>query len=391
MTPQIARKEVSWQTPDLTSALASFTDARHKTKRDGARRTLILAAGDWRLEYRVLRCAKACFDEVYVLGTRGAERLKLSLFSSGFVRLSGTFDDLGSLTTIRQINDFCERKAIDYILPGDAETTAFLASYGPFLLVPHYPVPPRDVFDRLNDKWRFSGVCADLKIPHPATQHFASGDEFAAWAAQGHLSYPTVIKPLSMNAGKGVKKLDSISDIPAGIKYAPLIAQAYVPGQDYCAFFLCQNGRISRAVSYVKDKKGITFLNDPKITRQAQTIIEHFHYDGVIGFDIRRQENGDFWFIECNPRFWIRMELALIIGIDFIYPDHAETNDVYANEPLSETIPILSPRNLIKSLIRPWKLSRHEFGVLSYLARDPVVNILSAFSDRAVPAENFFE
>jgi predicted ATP-grasp superfamily ATP-dependent carboligase len=375
--PQAAATAVGAETGPMAD------DKPIKTASARARSALILAQGDWRLEYRVLRCAAECFDRVYVLGAGASAMLRLSRFCSGFFRLKGSFSDADQAATVVEINRLCDALGIDRILPAGPGTTRFLTGHGPLLVAPHYPVPPREVFDILNDKWRFAGLCASLGVPHPPTRYFATRAEFAELAERDRAAYPLVMKPLRMAGGRGVTKLNNLTDFSRSTKYEPLIVQDYVPGDDYCCFFFCRNGTITASITYLKTTAGVVFVDVPEITQTAVKFIEHFHYNGVIGFDILRSHTGEIAFIECNPRFWIRIELPMIFGLNFIDVDLLSVSDPIG---INNEIPMLSPRHLAKALFTPWRLSRNDLALIKYLSSDPLPNamqrIANAFSPR---------
>jgi predicted ATP-grasp superfamily ATP-dependent carboligase len=339
--------------------------------RDRTRRALILAEGP-RLQYRVLRCAAEYFNEVYILGTPESTKLRLSRFCTKFFRFSGSFDVIDA-TSIAQVNALCERLSIDWILPSCSVTTRFLTSHNRHLVSPHYPVPSREVFDVLDDKWRFSGLCANLGIPHPRTLWFATSKDFLAAATDGLFSYPLVIKPLGMWGSFGVKKIDSPAEVPVEVGYEPILVQDYVPGRDSCAFFMCRDGRIITSIEYIRTPRGVTFARNAEVERNAKVIIEHLRYNGVIGFDVRRSQDGDISFIECNPRFWYRMDLAMILGVNFVALGCSDTQP----EGFSE-VTILAPRRLVRTMFTPWRLGFYDIAFLKYLARDPLLNTLVA-------------
>lgn len=375
------RKGLIGEDADLGCRVTPVDPVETATPKTGTRRALMLAHGDRPLEYRVLRCMSECFDDVFVLGTPGSAQIQFSRFCAGFFHLSGSFEGADGLAAIPQINALCERLSVDLILPSEPVSTRFLAAYGCFLRAPHYPVPPAETFDNLNNKWNFARVCAELGVPHPATRYFTTPAQLAAEAAAGRVVFPVVIKPLSLSGGRGVRVLRRKQDVADAAVYQPLLVQDYIPGDDYCAFFLCRNGEAVISVTYVLvDGGGVLFTAEPEIERHARLIIEHFRFDGVIGFDARRRKTGEIFLIECNPRFWFRMELALLLGLNFA--DTTFFTRQSAVQPRLGGIRMLSKRRVLARALTPWRLTRHDMALLRYLGRDPVVNLMYRFGKR---------
>jgi predicted ATP-grasp superfamily ATP-dependent carboligase len=364
---------------NLNTLSAARRRQRVTSSRVNDRRALILSDG-WRLQYRVLRCAAEHFDEVYILGTRDASPLKFSPFCKEWFNFSGSFQ-LVDAAAIAQVNNLCARLSIDCVLPSCSTTTRFLTSHNGYLISPHYPVPSRESFDVLDDKWRFSCLCVKLGIPHPRTRYFATREGLLDKADQ--LKCPLVIKPHNRSASIGVKRIEATAKIPAEIGYRPVLVQDYIPGRDFSAFYLCRNGQITISIAYIRTPSGIAFHHDAETERYAKIIIEYLRYNGVIGFDVRRGEDGGVWFIECNPRFWYRMDLAMIAGINFIA---AGCSGIKPRGSINGAF--RAPRSLLRGLFTPWRLGAYDIAFLKYLARDPLLS--SLFALRNVFGANHF-
>ena len=341
---------------------------------NSSKRALIIANG-FRLQYRVLRCAAAYFEDVFVLGAGEASSLRHSSQCTDYFPFPKSFSEMSDDEIITTINDVCDELAIDCIVPSCAVTTRFLAVHGNDLLAPHFPVPAQSVFDVLNDKWRFAGLCAELDVPIPKTKCFSSLEELAAAMSRGNLTFPLMIKPLGMWGSFGVSRIDAPSQFPNKCSFAPILTQEYIAGEDVCAFYICKNGVILASVCYLKTDKGVTFMIAPEIDRQAKNMIRFLDYDGVIGFDVRREPNGNIFFIECNPRFWYRMDLAFLAGLNFVELGWRDRNFVHTT---IDRIEIRSPKHVLLGLLTPWRLSRYDKSFLKYMIGDPLPNMLVA-------------
>jgi biotin carboxylase len=335
------------------------------------KRALVLASGP-RIQYRVLRCASECFDEVYILGEDDAYLLKRSRFCERFIAFAGDFSNLQQ-ADLAEIRRLCAVHDIDMVLPSCSRTTRLLTIHGAQIGAPFYPVPAQDTFDALDDKWRFAGVCKDLDLPVPVTRRFETMADLHRDPELERIGFPLILKPAAMSGGYGVRRIDSAEALPEHLNYSPIICQEYIPGEELSSFYLCDAGRIVASFSYRRTLTKLEEIRVPLIDEHARTLIEHFGYRGVIGFDIRRQPDGRIAFIECNPRFWYHMEVAMLAGLNFVTLG-CRLRDAEGGPADPETLKIRSPRRLCGNLLTPWRLNRAERAYLRYIIRDPAIS-----------------
>ncbi|WP_162559741.1 ATP-grasp domain-containing protein [Methylobacterium radiodurans] len=352
--------------PDIGSCKERLAGGGVRT----ARKALLLAEG-FRLQYRVLRCATEAFDEIYVLGTGEAAQLRHSRACTRYIPahepLSALFEHRGEA-----LNVLCAKHHIDCVLPSCSSTTRLLAAHGSHLQTPHFPVPAPDTFAALDDKWEFAQVCAALGLPAPPTRLFATANELRQAAEDRTVTFPLMIKPTAMWGSYGVQRLDTPEQIPDKLSFSPVLCQDYLPGDDLCVFYLCQAGQILETFRYRRTTVGVESVEEPEVDHHAAALIRHFGYDGVIGFDVRRTPDGRVAFIECNPRFWYRMDVAMVTGVNFVTLGCA-TSPVPRG--LQGNFLIRSPSRLVLGLLKPWGLNRLEWSYLGYLSRDLGANL----------------
>jgi hypothetical protein len=281
-------------------------------------RALVLAAGA-RLQYRTLRCAAECFDAVFVLGTGDAWPLRYSVACSGFTHAGVRTGDF-ELLEVGFVNAVCKRLHIDVVLPSDGETTRWLGAHGPDLAVQCYPVPSAEVFDTLDDKFRFGALCDQLGVPVPKTGLLNDARSLAVALDADVIRLPAVAKPTRMWGSFGVVKLEppTARHVAESINYAPILVQDYIIGRDISAFFLCRKGKIRAAVIYEKTRNSVNFFRCDPVVSLSRKVIEYLKFDGVIGFDIRERPDGALFFLECNPRFWYSMDAVRRGGLNFV-------------------------------------------------------------------------
>jgi hypothetical protein len=358
-----------------------------------ARSCALILADEWRLPYRTLRCAARCFDQVYILGSRGARPLARALSCRTFFDLpSGRF---GS-SSVSSIKELCDDLHVDVVMPGDTLTTRFLTAHAALLGSTSYPLPDTATFDLLNDKSTFLDLCRRLDIPTPMTEVFSERQQLLDRLLKGALKLPVVAKPTTMEGNRGVKILlpGKACEVAAGLEYAPIMVQTFISGRDLCAFYLCRRGTVEAEVLYHNSGHFLEFIEIRDVGRHCRRIIQATNYTGVIGFDIRQRENGALYFLECNPRFWYNMDLVMLAGLNFVELGLADAKPRQARG--------LAGKVMIRpaGLLRPSPAPRGGFGsrlaVLGYLADDlPMMVSIglnkisrSAFGERiAAPAK----
>lgn len=352
--------------------MSLFANNFEKTIRQRQPSVLILASG-WQLAYKTLRCAAACFDRVYVVGTKEACPLALSLCCQSFHKLP--FEEGFGAASIPFIIRLCEDLRIDWVIPSDSPTTRFLTGAAAMLGPKSYPVPNTAIFDQLYNKDTFAALCQKLSLAIPRTEVLPGLHQVRERFRDGHLALPLVLKPINREGGDGVVVLRSEDALERvdGLQYSPIMAQEYVEGWDVCAFYLCQEGQVKREAVYYHGGYFIEFIEDQRIGDQCRKIIEATNYSGVIGFDFRQRDDGTFVFLECNPRFWYNMELAMLAGANFVRAgvEGPSLDEQPFNASLVGKV-VIRPTGLLKKLPARGSRSRQEIrlAVLNYLVAD---------------------
>lgn len=328
-------------------------------------RALILAEG-FRLQYRVLRCAAECFDQVYVLGSGEARKLKRSRYCTEYFHCTGPLDSLFA-DRHSGVRELMEDHQINFILPSCSDTTRLLTIFGRDLKIPHYPVPDFETFEALSCRGEFNVICRNLGFPTPKTRNFASAGDLYEAAQLGELTFPLTTEPFWIQGGSRTHKFDNVEQIPMDLGYAPILCQDFVAGTSQRAFYLCWGGRILESFAYCQANSGVAGIDVPDVDVLARTLVDHLGYDGIIGFDVRRKPDGSFVFIECNPHFWHCMDVAMVSGVNFVELGYRIRQDA---TPRARQFHVRSPAKLLGNAIRPWSLNTVERAYLSYLGRD---------------------
>lgn len=65
--------------------------------------------------------------------------------------------------------------------------------------------------------------------------------------------------------------------------------------------------------------KAIPYHLPPDLIKQIDSLMNNYDWDGVMMFELKEcSDSGEMFAIECNPRFWGPLQLALDNGVDFV-------------------------------------------------------------------------
>lgn len=335
-----------------------------------ARRILLLCSLIT-LPYRVMRCAAAAGAKVYVLGNGSSKGLGYSRhcrkFISNELPVTGERDPSLAVEINRWILEF----GIDMVLPGDALAMRSLLAIKDLIGAPCFPAPDLRQFDFLNNKWNFTNLCKDLGIPCPDSILVGDRAELLAKIENSRLEFPVIAKPLSLDASQGVFKLDA-GNVHAQAKrifYNPIIVQEFIPGEDIGASVYCEQGEIVSFIAHRLKRATYETLDDPAIKPTIAQIARHQRLSGVFNFDMRRTPDNRILYLECNPRFFFKMNLSMIAGINFVARGLGRTDVPSA---VAQGTKVRMPKALVASLFTPWVLGGRDLKMLSYLVSDPI-------------------
>lgn len=168
----------------------------------------------------------------------------------------------------------------------------------------------------LDDKLLACELAASLDIPQP--KRYSSPKEVDM--------FPAVLKRPFGQGGDSVyfprnaKALDYL--VRTSGRY--LLTQ-FIEGDNICIDALRWDG-FFHAEAYrviVPKGKGVSRLrisvDAPKAVEYVERMLNAVDYKGVCGFDFRKNPDGEFFFLECNPRFSGGIESAIASGFDIPY------------------------------------------------------------------------
>jgi glutathione synthase/RimK-type ligase-like ATP-grasp enzyme len=324
------------------------------------------------MPYRVMRCAHAAGARVWVLGNKDAHGLAHSRYCQKFFLTDCKLDGEPWSETAAEINRYAGELAIDLVLAGDAPSTRTLIALQHSIRPRCFPMPDLYWFDRLNNKWEFTGICQKLGIRTPPTRLLPHRDAVLHEIVTNRQQLPAVAKPLSLEGGHGVVVLtrgDIVRQVHA-INYTPVLLQDFIEGEDVGASVYCESGRVLSFIAHKLARKTYSTFHSEEIRNAVTRIMAHAGSDGVYNFDLRRTTDGRLYFLECNPRFFYKINLSMVAGMNFTQPG------IDPGIAMPETVPdgrrVRMPLALAVDLVKPWALSSRDVAMMKYLYSDPV-------------------
>lgn len=344
----------------------------HSARRVGRPYNVLMLSNQFRFAYRILRCFQAAGADVHVLGAEGSRGLRFSRFCASFRdRVNGRGDDLGPL--IQEVNSIIAELDVDLVISGDHFMMRPLIQMAPGLDAPCFPMLSIEQFDLLNNKWRFTQLCGSLGIRCPRSQLFADVSALSRALKSGEISIPFVVKPLDFDGSHGVLSILRASDLNKldSIQYSPIILQEFVDGADVAASVYCDHGEIKAFLAHrLKRATYFTFWSD-EIRADVEKIVVATKARGIMNFDMRIASDGTVYWLECNPRFFFWVHMALLAGIPFV---EFGLPDLRVSGP--STLPTGTDVRFLKAaavaLARPWRLTKRDFGYLRFALADPI-------------------
>lgn len=344
-----------------------------------ARPRLLLVSALVSMPYRVMRVAEDAGAEIYVLGNAMSAALAHSRACKKFivtdVPISGERNPALAAEIERRSHEF----GIDMVLPGDVQATRALIAARDLIETPLFPMPTLEQFDRLNNKWFFTQMCGELGILTPQSRAIADAAALRAEISAGRVRLPAIAKPINHDGGLGVIRLDADNALAQTMKvdYGPIIVQEFIEGRDIGASIYCERGEIKAFIAHELRRATYTSLDDPHIYRALAKIAAHTGIDGVFNFDMRLAPDGTVYYLECNPRFFFKINLSMLAGINFVRLGlNAGGNAATALKPGAA---VRMPKALAEAALKaPWTITRRDLKMLWYLWGDPVSTLREA-------------
>lgn len=205
--------------------------------------------------------------------------------------------------------------------------------------LPEKLIIPIDSFENIYILYNKSKLCKlsiENNVPIPETIFYDSSMNISELSK--NIFYPNIIKLQESNGAKGVKisknqdefikNFNELSNLGNFLE-KPSIIQEYVNGKMYAVSLLANKGKI--IASFIrrnlreKDYFGGTCtkcesIHNQSILDSAKKILQNLEFTGVCMMEFKvNEENGKFWLIEANPRYWGTTSHDIDCGVEFPY------------------------------------------------------------------------
>ncbi|WP_224268600.1 ATP-grasp domain-containing protein [Haloprofundus salinisoli] len=201
-----------------------------------------------------------------------------------------------------------------------------------------------ETFDKAYDKGALFDIAADLDVPTPETRQREEYTDVVDLA--DGMSLPAVVKYRSKTVLDGRQAhTDLIDDVNYVETEAALIStyqvlvgrnshlkghepivQEYVPGETTATVVLADEGEVlaqfqERRVRTYPSSGGnsavLESMHDEKMQRYAEEVIGALEWTGPAMVEFMRTDDGEYYLIEVNGRYWGSVPFAVACGVDF--------------------------------------------------------------------------
>ena len=355
---------------------------------------LVLSGGG--LVRQVLDCLRGAHTSNFLVAGRLSSVFRYSPHCRGFAPFP--FGE-GSPDALEDLIEHIDReRGVDVILCCDSLAMLPVIKLGNRMRQRVAPLPSLSDFLTHNDKWAFRELCMACGVPTPLSLRFADKSLIDFDRVTAQLGSPFVVKPVSGEAGLGVLTVADRQDLQRlqanpYYRFAPLIAQEFVPGRDIDLSLLVSHGRIvCHAAQIVLG--GVThFVRADELLEMARRIVASTGFNGVVHFDARfDKRDGTIKFIESNPRFWASVARAKSCGLNFVTAavDLALGQWSGGTKSIDGTQYQATPtffRRLITGEVPVTEFRRATFRELMDGLADPITPILKRYARRCEIAE----
>jgi len=329
------------------------------------------------LTLRLLKCLAPLDAVVHVFGAGPA--IRASRHCQHYKAYSSSALDHPSAQVYGDIDRYCRQHAIDVVLPSGMASGFLLADWkvrsGTARVLPLASVEQLKV---LNNKWSFAKLLEQHGLPFPKARLLQRAED----ACTLDMEYPVILKPLELDAGRGVVRCDTPEEVQAHLQRSdvilPLIVQQYIPGADVGLGLLARQGVVVAwsIQRQLPDGTGAEFINHEHILQIGRRIMSLCQYDGIAHFDMRLDaRDGSAKVLECNPRFWASLPFCMLAGVNFAALGIRLALGQPVPEGSYQTLKVTFPTQALRGGVPAWRLSKPSWQALRLSLSDPLPQV----------------
>lgn len=228
----------------------------------------------------------------------------------------------------------CRENAVDYLIPlTDAEVDAVqewrgqAAALGVVLCI-----SDKRTIQLCRNKWELErfltpmGICKT--IPGRILQEVIKKEADMGYEL---LEYPLVLKPFRGRSSQGMMRIKHAGQMRCAVEWhqkaaGDYLVQPEIPGTVVTVDVVRQqeSGRIvtvaRRELLRTPNGAGtsVQIFDDERLKRQCEAIATALDIRGCVNFEFVEKESGEWYFLECNPRFSGGVAFSCMAGYDMV-------------------------------------------------------------------------
>jgi predicted ATP-grasp superfamily ATP-dependent carboligase len=197
------------------------------------------------------------------------------------------------------------------------------------------PFPDANAYWSLMDKEKATALAARVGMRVPRTESPVTLAEAVTAAAR--IGYPVVVRPRQGSGGRGffcarTREQLELAWTRVRSRFGPTLLQEFIPpGAKYDVCVLMNAAAEARAVFVQQElrhfplESGTSTLQESVpppagLVDASIRLLTSLRWCGVAELEFMVDpRDGSHCFLECNPRFWASLQLAIAAGVDFPY------------------------------------------------------------------------
>ena len=233
---------------------------------------------------------------------------------------------------LRVVGEYVREERIDHVLPLTEPLQQRLWDASPSWGSLVYPRADERLRALLRSKRILAEHAASRGIPVPA-HHAVRGDDDLRRALI-QLGLPAVVKGVRGRGGSATRIVDSAADAVSALREIGAagdgcFVQEYVAGATYLVGGLFDEGRPLRLYAAEKlelhpartgPSVRLRSVCEPRLLEYACALARDLRLTGLASMDFIRRADGEFLFLEVNPRPWGSIAAAAEAGVDLFTP-----------------------------------------------------------------------
>jgi biotin carboxylase len=278
---------------------------------------------EWEQTAYLVRSLAGAGFEVVLASTLAADPLGIGRYCRQVVMS-------GSLADPERLARLLSEEPADIVLPLCEDFLATLWALPDHLTAKVFPQTSGRQRELLADRRAMYRFVSEVGVPLPESLTVA--DESALQEVVAQLGFPFVLRGTQGLAGQQVRVVDDIDQAVSAYAYLKAhspgspFAQRFVAGQRCLIGGLFDDGEMlqwfSQTTVEARSATGpsirVSSIRDDRLTEYARKLFEELRWSGLACAEFIRDAQGDFHFLEINPRPWAAIRAADCCGVPLL-------------------------------------------------------------------------